>query len=356
MNVLPADLVIAHRGTTFWAPEETEAAMRWARNIGADYLELDLQRTRDGYLIALHDESLVRTTNIEDVFPDRINEPVSSFLYEELLLLDAGTWFNKACPDRARDRYTGLEILLLEDVINIAEGKKIKRGPDGKRLMREQAGSRKIPLYEDDPADNGNRPGIYAETKIPQLFPGIEDDLVRELTRMGWYHENPEMLKLIEVPGKVKVANTISRLVLQTFSRDSLQKLNQVFSGYVPKCFLLWRGDTGDDIPDDSSVSYETWLKFGVKHGATIVGPSIGGGPNNYPDLLTLWHIDIIRKYPLQIHGYSFDTWEQMRQYGNDCHGMFTNRAEETLVWYGKAKDEQQSGQRAVKALADLGY
>ena len=42
LSYLPRNIVIAHRGTTYWAPEETEAAMRWARNSGADYLELDL--------------------------------------------------------------------------------------------------------------------------------------------------------------------------------------------------------------------------------------------------------------------------------------------------------------------------
>ena len=49
LDYLPRNIVIAHRGTTYWAPEETEAAMRWARNIGADYLELDLQRTLKPY-------------------------------------------------------------------------------------------------------------------------------------------------------------------------------------------------------------------------------------------------------------------------------------------------------------------
>ena len=72
LDYLPRNIVIAHRGTTYWAPEETEAAMRWARNIGADYLELDLQRTKDGVLIALHDVNLRRTTNVETVFPDRV--------------------------------------------------------------------------------------------------------------------------------------------------------------------------------------------------------------------------------------------------------------------------------------------
>ena len=66
---LPA--IIAHRGTTYWAPEETEAAYRWARNMGADYLEADLQLTKDGVLLTLHDDQLTRTTNIAQIYPLR---------------------------------------------------------------------------------------------------------------------------------------------------------------------------------------------------------------------------------------------------------------------------------------------
>ncbi|MCK5781607.1 MAG: hypothetical protein KAH10_03405, partial [Flavobacteriales bacterium] len=46
-DLVKKDIVIAHRGSTYWAPETSEAAYRWARNIGADYLELDLQMTKD---------------------------------------------------------------------------------------------------------------------------------------------------------------------------------------------------------------------------------------------------------------------------------------------------------------------
>ena len=82
---LPKDCIIAHRGTEFWAPEESEAAMRWARNMGADYLECDVQRTKDGVVLALHDESLLRTTDVEVIYPNRQNDYVSAFTYEELL-------------------------------------------------------------------------------------------------------------------------------------------------------------------------------------------------------------------------------------------------------------------------------
>ncbi|MBR5700104.1 MAG: glycerophosphodiester phosphodiesterase, partial [Bacteroidales bacterium] len=65
---VPAYAVMAHRGSTYWAPEETESAWRWARETGADYLESDLQCTKDGIILANHDVNLTRTTDIEEVF------------------------------------------------------------------------------------------------------------------------------------------------------------------------------------------------------------------------------------------------------------------------------------------------
>ena len=47
-DYVPLYACVAHRGSTYWAPEETEAAWRWARNMGADYLESDLQVTKCG--------------------------------------------------------------------------------------------------------------------------------------------------------------------------------------------------------------------------------------------------------------------------------------------------------------------
>ena len=64
--------MIAHRGSTFWTPEETEAAYRWAREMGADYLECDMQVTKDGVVLALHDDNLKRTTNIANVFGEEL--------------------------------------------------------------------------------------------------------------------------------------------------------------------------------------------------------------------------------------------------------------------------------------------
>lgn len=46
-DYVPLYAVIAHRGSTYWTPEETEASWRWARDMGADYLESDLQATKE---------------------------------------------------------------------------------------------------------------------------------------------------------------------------------------------------------------------------------------------------------------------------------------------------------------------
>ena len=66
-----ASSVVAHRGASAYAPEHTLAAYRLAIEQGADFVEQDLAVTRDGVLICLHDASLERTTNVEQLFPNR---------------------------------------------------------------------------------------------------------------------------------------------------------------------------------------------------------------------------------------------------------------------------------------------
>jgi glycerophosphoryl diester phosphodiesterase len=352
---LKDNLIIAHRGTTFWAPEETEAAMRWARNIGAHYLEFDLQRTKDNYLIALHDEKLTRTTNINNIFPERQNEPVSSFTYEELLKLDAGTWFNKQYPERSRSSFAGLDILTLEDIVQIAEGKRIKRDKTGKRIVQKNNVGRWKSEYEHDPSDNRNRPGIYVETKIPELFPGIEQDLESELTLLGWYDEDVSKLKKITITkGKIEIANSPQRVVLQTFSRKSLSTLHSTFKRKLPTCFLLWHGTDADDLPDNTPETLQQWMKYSIENGATILGPSIGGEPNNYFEILNADFYRLAKKQKLKIHAYSFDTVLQLKKYSKWTNGIFTNKADEALKFY--KKNRLPTTDSANDVLKQLGY
>ena len=91
-------LNVAHRGARSLAPENTIAAARKAFALGADAWEVDVQPTRDGHLVIMHDDTLDRTTNAREVFPDRKPWGISDFTLEEIRRLDAGSWFGRDDP------------------------------------------------------------------------------------------------------------------------------------------------------------------------------------------------------------------------------------------------------------------
>lgn len=373
----PRNIIIAHRGSTFWAPEETEAAMRWSRNAGADYLECDLQMTSDGVLLALHDDNLSRTTDIAVKFPGKEDLPANSFTFEELLTLDAGSWFNTSSPNLARKSFNGLQVITLEDMIMIAEGMRIEKNADGTRRVEITRDAEGKPtayklFYVKDEQDNGNRPGVYPETKEPWQFPGIEAKLRSELERLGWYKENPADMKVVPTtPGKVMIANTKARVIVQTFSKESLTNINRVFTRKIPTTMLLWldKGNTsGGSMVNDDPRSYGEWINFAIANGATIMGPSISGRPNNYDELLKPWMAELIHRAGMHIHGYSFDTDEQMRKYSgvfytselgqgkNLVDGWFTNKTDMSVKFFAiDLENLFKKGQNYFQSNAHMG-
>src|ERR1700693_696013 len=82
---MPAPWVIAHRGASGTAPENTMAAFRRAVELGARFIETDLHLSRDGVIVAIHDSTLDRTTSGRG--------PVMAHSLKELRALDAGSWF-----------------------------------------------------------------------------------------------------------------------------------------------------------------------------------------------------------------------------------------------------------------------
>ncbi|MGV8919753.1 MAG: glycerophosphodiester phosphodiesterase [Pseudomonas sp.] len=325
---VPWPAVIAHRGASYDAPEETIPAYALARDLGADYLEMDIQRTKDGVLIALHDNTLGRTTNIAQVFPDRIKDPINSFTLAELKQLDAGSWFNTAHPDRARSSYVGLKILSLEEVMDVAD-----------------AGE--------------NKPGLYVETKVPGQFPGVEADLQKLLEKRGWLAERPAAAK-----GKVNVAHSPGRIILQTFEKPSLELLQKSMP-QVPKVLLLWVGDgymeaastisfKDSGIKDEatyyagqqvkSKAEFEAWMDWAKTHGANGIGPASAhknGGDQSYMDMVKPWMSKMAHDRGLLIHPYTVDDdvdYKQLSQRGAD--GFFTNRAANLLKFYGRPSHE----------------
>jgi glycerophosphoryl diester phosphodiesterase len=94
-------LVIAHRGASGHAPENTLAAFKKAVALGATFIETDLQLSRDARFVAIHDATLDRTTNGQGAVHD--------MTLAELRRLDAGTWFGS--------EYAGERIPTLEELL-----------------------------------------------------------------------------------------------------------------------------------------------------------------------------------------------------------------------------------------------
>ena len=116
--------LVAHRGASAYAPEHTLESYRLALEQGADYVEQDLAVTKDGVLVCIHDLTLERTTNVEEVFPDRsVAERsagvrqwrVHDFTLAEIKRLDAGSWFDK--------KFAGARIPTFQEAVDLVKGK-----------------------------------------------------------------------------------------------------------------------------------------------------------------------------------------------------------------------------------------
>ena len=90
--------VIAHRGARSLAPENTLVAARKAHMLGADLWETDVAVTDDDQLVLMHDDAMMRTTNVADIFPERVPAAFSTYSLAEIRSLDAGSWFERDDP------------------------------------------------------------------------------------------------------------------------------------------------------------------------------------------------------------------------------------------------------------------
>jgi glycerophosphoryl diester phosphodiesterase len=118
--------LVAHRGASAYAPEHTIEAYTLALEQRADFVEQDLAVTKDGVLVCIHDLTLERTTNVEEVFPDRFTEDTSSgtpvrrwlvndFTLAEIKRLDAGSWFSAP--------FAGARIPTFQEAVDLVKGK-----------------------------------------------------------------------------------------------------------------------------------------------------------------------------------------------------------------------------------------
>lgn len=204
-------LLIAHRGASGYAPEHTLAAYKLAIEQGADFVEQDLQLTKDGALICLHDPDLARTTNVKEVFPDRAAERdvegggvkkrgwySIDFTLAEIKQLDAGSWFNRANPFIADGAYVGQRIPTLEETIEFI----------------------------------GGRAGLYIELKHYPFYKSLGHD-VASLTAA-----------VLKARGLDKSGD---RVFIQSFSKESLLRMKEIAPGYRRVQLLPMEGEGRED-------------------------------------------------------------------------------------------------------------
>jgi glycerophosphoryl diester phosphodiesterase len=168
--------VLAHRGASGSAPETTLASYRRALELNVDFLELDVQMSSDGELVAIHDPMVDRTTNGKGA--------VGEMTLAQIRALDAGTWFNRTFPDRARPEFAGERIPTLDEIIPLAAP---------------------------------SRAGLYIETKNPELYPVEFEAKVVDLVRRRGFEK---------------------RVVIQSFNALSIEKVKKL-APEIPTAMLI---------------------------------------------------------------------------------------------------------------------
>jgi len=241
-----AKKLVAHRGASAYAPEHTLASYRLALEQKADFVEQDLAVTKDLVLICLHDESLERTTNVEEVFPDRAEvDPATGkkqwlavdFTLAEIKTLDAGSWFDARFADQ------------------------------------------RIPTWEEAVALVGTSAGLYPELKTPALYRG------RGIDQTALFVDSIKTLNLHSRPA--------GSLIVQSFDVQPLRDLTRLLPS-LPRVFLIDNRD-GQRWLNDSGLAEITTF-------ATGIGPA-KGLLDGHPEIVRAAHT---RK--LTVTPYTFTT------------------------------------------------
>ena len=211
--------LVAHRGASAYTPEHTLESYRLAMAQGADFVEQDLAVTKDGVLVCIHDLSLNRTTNVEEVFPARASEDrtgatpirrwlVADFTLAEIKQLDAGSWFHP--------QFAGARIPTFQEAIELVKGKA----------------------------------GLYPELKDPAFY---RDRGVR-----------PEQLLADIVEKNGLASDPKTPLVIQSFDEATIRRLALLLPT-VPRVWLLEPAGVGRLDAADKLKEIATW--------ATGIGP-----------------------------------------------------------------------------------
>ena len=168
--------VSAHRGFSHVAPENTAYAFEAAMESGADYIELDVQLTKDGQLVVFHDSTLERTTDGSGKLADHT--------YEELQKLSAGSWFGKS------GEFNDAKIMLLSDVFELVGRKKLLNIEIKDTKGASQAAEKTVELLEEYNLEGSCYVTSFSYTilkRVKELNPRIKTALIANMAASTSY-------------------------------------------------------------------------------------------------------------------------------------------------------------------------
>ncbi|MDT8368579.1 MAG: glycerophosphodiester phosphodiesterase family protein [Longimicrobiales bacterium] len=273
---LSAQTVIAHRGASAFLPEHTFVAWDRALEMGADYIELDLQMTSDGVLVVLHDETLDRTTwGPAGECTGRVIEMTAA----RLRRCEVSRWKVEALRSEGR----------------LAEAEALAALPP-----------QRIPTLEEVFARYGSdgRVRYYIETKTPDAAPGMEEELVR----------------LLRAYGLDPASRHDRTVIVQSFSAESLRAL----AGLAPELPLVQLGEAGIEGGRDASEVMREIAEW-----------AIGWGPPHR--VVTPERVEAAHAAGLVVHPYTVNDPARMRELlTSGVDGLFTDRPEVLLELLGR--------------------
>ncbi|WP_162247070.1 glycerophosphodiester phosphodiesterase family protein [Rhizobacter sp. Root404] len=252
-------LVIAHRGASGYLPEHTLAGYELAIRMGADYIEPDLQMTRDGVLVAIHDDTLPRTTNVAELFAARNGGyRVADFTLAEIRTLTVKpTTTGAATYPGFTPASAELRVPTFDEVIALAKAQRAVAG----------------------------RPvGLYPEAK--QADPAMEDQLLATLQRE-------------------QLTRAADRVFVQSFSDATVQSLavKQRALGMSLPLVLLGHAIT---LPDGRAMMAAPGGRMLPLKDVAAYASGVGVAMANTKYPLTKAWIAQAHDAGLQVHGWTF--------------------------------------------------
>ena len=264
-----AFLNVAHRGVSGLAPEHTLAAYDLVKENKGDYIEIDLQMTKDGHLIAMHDTTVNRTTDGTGKVKDKT--------LAEIKKLDAGSWFNETYPQYAKPEYESLTVPTLEEIFQ---------------------------RY-------GKKANYYIETKSPDVYPGMEEKLIALLDKY-----------------KLSANKPANQVLIQSFSKESLLIVKELRPNLPLVQLLSYAIDSSGNVYEKTGLTSAPG-EVTRKEWQEIASYAVGVGPNYRSGgqlILQERFVKGAQANKLAVHPYTVNTAEDMELLlGWGVNGMFTN-------------------------------